>query len=141
EAICQALFDWCTFLAIEHERDTQQRYPQVDLTMIPMTPEGAYLHRLLQIVGEQVTVYDVTSILPVPTFAICVGQSVVAYSTHCDIAQALSTGLGRAVRRYQSRQAQQPEYAVLPMPDLPGLVQVSKDCNGDRNRRRNSLRS
>jgi ribosomal protein S12 methylthiotransferase accessory factor YcaO len=141
EAICQALFDWCTFLAIERVRDTQQRYPEVDLTTIPMTSEGAHLHHLLQIVGEQVTVYDVTGILPVPTCAICVGKSVIAYSTHCDIAQALSTGLRQAMQQYQSRQAQQPEYAVVPTPDLPGQVQAGRDHSGNRKDHHNPLQS
>jgi hypothetical protein len=141
EAICQALFDWCTFLAIEQVRDIQQRYPVVDLTTIPMTPEVAHLHRLLRIVGEQVTVYDVTGILPVPTFAVCIGRSVVAYSTHCDVAQALSAGLKQALQQCQSRQAQQPAYAVIPMPDLPGQTQASRDHSSNRRERHNPLQS
>jgi hypothetical protein len=130
EAVCQALFDWCTFLAIEQVHDAQRRYAQVDLTMIPMSPEGIHLYRLLQTSGGQVTVYDVTSTLSIPTFAVYVDQKVVAYSTHCDIAQALSTGLRQAMRQYQATQAQEPEYAVVPVPDLPEQARTGRDSSG-----------
>src|SRR5262249_18474948 len=58
EAICQALFSWGTFLALEQVKGAQRRYARVDLTRAPMTAEGAHLLRLLQIMGEQITVYD-----------------------------------------------------------------------------------
>ncbi|HTK10655.1 MAG TPA: TOMM precursor leader peptide-binding protein [Ktedonobacteraceae bacterium] len=119
EAICQALFDWGTFLALEQMRGAQQRYARVDLAHIPLTEEGAYLHRLLQSVGAQVTVYDVSGPLPIPTLAICLGAGVVAYSTHCDVAQALSIGLRLAMQQYQATHAQQPDYALPLVPDLP----------------------
>ncbi len=136
EAICQALFDWCTFLAIEQMGDAQQQYAPVDLTMIFMTPEGMHLHHLLQTLGKQVTVYDVTSTLQVPTLAVCVDKSVVAYCTHCDVAQALCAGLRQALQQYQSTQEQQPEYAVVSVPDLPRQTQqtgaVGTVQTGDR---------
>ncbi|GCE08113.1 TOMM precursor leader peptide-binding protein [Dictyobacter aurantiacus] len=119
EAICQALLDWCNYLTLEQVRDTQRAYPQVDLAQVSLTPEGAYLHRLLQTIGEQITVYDVTGTLRVPTFATCSGEQVIAYSTHCDVAQALSMGLMGAVQHYQATQFQQPDYALEPVPDFP----------------------
>ena len=128
EALCQALFDWCTFLTLEQIGDTQQRYAQIDLTMLSMTPEGAHLHHMLQTLGKQVTVYDVTGTLQVPTLAIRVDKSVITYCTHCDVAQALCTGLRQALQQYQSTQEQQPEYAVVPVSDLP----VSVSSNGSR---------
>jgi YcaO cyclodehydratase, ATP-ad Mg2+-binding len=133
EAICQALFDWCNFLAIEQVGNAQQRYAQVDLATVPMSPEGMHLYHLLQILGEQVTVYDVTSTLQVPTFAICVDQKVVAYSTHCDVTQALSVGLRQALQQYQATQAQEPEYALMPVPDLPEQARVGRDCRDRAN--------
>jgi len=129
EAVCQALFDWCNFLAIEDVKGARRQYTQVDLTTLPMTPEGAHLYHLLQTLGEQITAYDVTGTLQVPTFAICVGKSVVSYSTHCDIAQALSLGLRQAMQRHQSTQEHQPAYAVVPVPDLPGQAQGSTPTN------------
>jgi hypothetical protein len=119
EAVCQALFDWGTFLALEQMRGAQQRYARVDLAHIPLTAEGAHLYRLLQTVGVQITVYDVTGPLQIPTLAMCLGTNVVAYSTHCDVAQALSSGLRQAMQQYQAVQAQQPDYALPLVPDLP----------------------
>ena len=122
EAICQALLDWCNYLTVGQLKDAQHSYKQVDLARAPMTPEGAHLHRLLKAAVGQITVYDVTGTLQVPTFAICLGEKVVAYSTHCDVAQALSIGLEQALQQYQSERFLQPEYAIVPVPDLPSTL-------------------
>jgi hypothetical protein len=119
EALCQALFDWCNYLTIAALNDTSHIYTQVDLTSTTMTAEGTYAHHLLKTVGEQITIYDVTGSLQIPTFATCLGEKVIAYSTHCDVAQALRMGLMQALQQYQSSQSQQLEYAVAPVPDLP----------------------
>lgn len=119
EAICQALLDWCNYLTIEQLKNAQQAYPQVDLERTVMTPEGAYLYQLLKTAHEQITVYDITGSLHIPTFAVCSGKNVVAYTTHCDGARALSLGLEQALQHYQSKQFQQPDYATVPVPDFP----------------------
>jgi hypothetical protein len=119
EAICQALFDWCHYLTVEELKNSQRLYLRVDLDRIPMTAEGTYLHHLLKATGGQITVYDVTGTLQVPTFAMCLNEKVVTYSTHCDGAQALSIGLEQVLQQYQSEQFQQSEYAIAPAPDLP----------------------
>ena len=128
EAICQALMDWCNCLTIERLQDTQQPYLQVDLERMPMTPEGGHLYRLLKAAVEQIIVYDVTGLLGVPTFATCLNEKVVAYSTHCDGAQALSMGLEQALRQYQSAQFQQPDYALAPVPDCPANLRGNQRC-------------
>jgi putative thiazole-containing bacteriocin maturation protein len=122
EAICLALLDWCNYLTIGQLKDAQQAYIQVDLVRTPMTPEGVHLYHLLKAVVEQITVYDVTGPLQVPTFATCLGEKVVVYSTHCDGAQALSIGLEQALQQYQSEQFQQYDYAVASVPDLPSIL-------------------
>lgn len=120
EAICQALLDWCNYLTVEHVKDAQQAYSQVDLTTNLLTPDGIYLYQLLKTaVGQELFVYDVTGSLGVPTFATCFGPKVVAYSTHCDQAQALRIGFERALQQYQAEQCLQFEYAMAPLPDLP----------------------
>lgn len=119
EATCQALLDWCRELTIRHAQTTQQVYPQVDLTGTSLTDEGAYLARLLTIAGRQVAIYDITGPLGIPTFATCVADRVVAYTTHCEAARALALGLMQAMQQYQSEQYQQEDYALAPVPDLP----------------------
>jgi hypothetical protein len=120
EAICQALLDWCNYLTVEHLKDARQAYFQVDLTRTLLTPEGLYLYHLLKTaVGQKIFVYDVTGSLGIPTFATCFGAKVVAYSTHCDQAQALSMGFERALQQYQAEQCLQLEYTVAPVPDFP----------------------
>jgi hypothetical protein len=122
EAICQALLDWCNYLTVGQLKDAQQSFIQVDLARSPMTPEGAHLHHLLKAAVGQITVYDITGTLQVPTFATCLGEKVIAYSTHCDVAQALSMGLKQTLQQYQSEQFQQSEYALVPVPGLPSTL-------------------
>lgn len=120
EAICQALLDWCNYLTVEALKDAQRSYAQVDLSRVPLDAEGKYLYHLLKTVaGPQISVYDVTGSLHVPTFALCFGEKAVAYSTHCDEVQALSRGFKRALQQYQAERYQEFEYAVAPVPDFP----------------------
>lgn len=119
EAICQAIFDWCNYLTVEHLQEAQQAYPQIDLATMPMSPEALHLHRLLTSAGAQITIYDVTGSLRVPTFATCIDGKVVAYSTHGDAAQALRMGLQQALQQCQAEQYRQPAYALAPVPDFP----------------------
>lgn len=122
EAICQALLDWCNYLTIKQLQAAQHAYMQVDLTHAPMTSEGAYLYRLLQTAGGQITVYDVTGTLHVPTFAICLAEQVVTYSTHCTVAQALERGLEQALQQYYAEQFHLPESALVPVQDVPAIL-------------------
>jgi hypothetical protein len=119
EALCQALLDWCNFLTVEQLPDAHQAYSLVNLEQASLTPAGAHLSRLLKAAGRQITVYDVTGSLGVPTFAVCAGKEAVAYATHCDAAQALSLGLERVVQHCQAEYFQQPDYALAPVADLP----------------------
>lgn len=119
EALCDALTDWCRELTIEQLANAHQPYPQVDLAQTLTTPEGTYLIRALQATGRCITVYEITGSLGVPTFAVCLDQKTVAYSSHCDIERALSLGLEQALQQCQSEQFQQPEYALAPVLDVP----------------------
>ncbi|GHO41909.1 TOMM precursor leader peptide-binding protein [Ktedonospora formicarum] len=119
EAVCQALTDWCSSYTIEHVQNTYQSYPQIDLASSCQTPEGAYLYRLLKSIDRHVTVYDVTGPLHVPTFAVCLDEKTISYSSHYDGMQALNRGLEQALQQYQSIKFDQPDYALPPVPDLP----------------------
>jgi bacteriocin biosynthesis cyclodehydratase domain-containing protein len=119
EAVCQALLDWCTFLTLAHLQDVQRPYARVDLARVSLTPAGAYLLRQLQTVDARVAIYDVTGSLGVPTFAICLGERVVAYTTHYEAGQALDMGLTLALQQYQCEHFQQAAYALAPVQDCP----------------------
>ncbi|HEU5374900.1 MAG TPA: TOMM precursor leader peptide-binding protein [Ktedonobacteraceae bacterium] len=125
EAICQALLDWCNYLTVEELKEARQAYAQVEISRVLLTSQGEYLYRLLKTaVGEQLFVYDVTGPLGVPTFAICLGERVVTYSTHWDAAQALERGFALTFQQCQAEQCQQFEYAVAPVPDLPSSLRA-----------------
>ena len=119
EAVCQALLDWCNDLTMKQAQENQQAYHQIDLDRAPLTPEGQHLYRLLRATARHITVYDVTGSLQIPTFAICLDEKIVAYSTHCDTAQALRVGLEQALQQYQSEQFQHHACAIPSVPDLP----------------------
>lgn len=119
EAVCQALLEWCTVLTLAEIGAAQRPYPRVDLARVPFTPTGAYLSGLLKTVAAGVVIYDVTGSLGLPTFAICLGERVVAYTAHFDVGQALDMGLERALQQYQSEHFQQAAYALAPVPDCP----------------------
>jgi putative thiazole-containing bacteriocin maturation protein len=119
EALCQALLDWCVSLTLEQLQHTQRTYPRVDLAQMSLTAQGAYLARLLDVCGVRVTLYDVTGSLGVPTFAVCLGERVVAYTTHCEVRQALALGLACALQQYQADHFCQAAVALAPVPDCP----------------------
>lgn len=128
EAVRRALLDWCNYLTVDQLAASPQPYPQVDMTKTPLTAEGAHLYQLLNIVCGQFTAYDVTGPLHVPTFAFCVKDEVIAYSTHYDVALALQMGLQQALQHYQSIHFQQPAYAIAPPVNLPGALRGEQRC-------------
>ncbi|GCE08029.1 TOMM precursor leader peptide-binding protein [Dictyobacter aurantiacus] len=119
EAACHGLLDWCHHLTIEQLTASAQPYPRVDLSHTALSATGTHLARLLEIADVQLEIYNVTGPLGVPTFAFCVDDRIIAYSTHCEATQALQVGMQRVLQHYQSIQYQQPAYAVTPPIDLP----------------------
>ncbi len=128
EALCHALLDWYHYLTIEQVKDAQRPYARVDLEKMPLTAEGTYLYRLLKATGRDITVYDVTGPLRVPTFAVCLDGRTVSYSSDWDNEQALRTGLEQAVQHYQSEHFQQADYALAPVPDCPAHLRSEQVC-------------
>lgn len=128
EALCQALLDWCVYLTLERLGDAQRPYARLDLATMAVTPRGAYLSRLLTSAGVRVTIYDVTGSLQVPTFAVCLGEQVVAYIAHCEVGQALDLALERALQHYQSAHFRQAAYALAPVADCPARLRGEQLC-------------
>jgi hypothetical protein len=104
----------------------QKPYPQVDLTAIPLAPEGTRLLHILEQMGGNVMVYDVTGPLQVPTLAVCLGDQTVAYGTHVDAAQALQDGLEQAIL---SKQLSGEQILVDNFPFVPDLPLTLRGAN------------
>jgi bacteriocin biosynthesis cyclodehydratase domain-containing protein len=120
EAMCRALLDWCTALTVEELRMACQAYARVDFASFCLPAAVLHLYHVLQKVSAQgLAVYDVTGSLRVPTFATCMGERVVAYTTACDPAQALGLGLQRALQCWQAQQCRPQVDVGAPVPDLP----------------------
>lgn len=124
EAICQAMLDWCAYLTMEEIKKARQPYARLDLSGSLLTPEGAYLHRLLQIAsGEEIAVYDITGVPGIPTFVTCCGEKALAYSTHWEQAQALTMGFIQALQPYQAQPSLQTGTPATAVPDFPVALQ------------------
>lgn len=119
EALCKALYDWNIALTIATLKDRRESCLCIDLTAVPLSAEGAHLYRSLKTVDAGITIYDITGALRIPTFAVCCGKETVVYTSHYDPLQALEEGLETALRHYQSRQMQQPDYGSAPVPPFP----------------------
>ncbi len=122
EALCRGLLNLCQHLTITQLCDDRyQPYPQVDLATTPLEPEGTSQRHILEYIldkmNETLTVYDVTGLLQVPTFAFCLEDKTIAYSTQFTVAQALRDGLETALISWQLSREQTP--VVPTVPDLP----------------------
>lgn len=121
EALSRGLLSLCQHLTIAQLRDRQKPYPQIDLAVTPLEPDGtAQRHTLSYILGETeetLKVYDVTGPLQLPTFAFCLDGKTVAYTTHFSVSQALRDGLEMVLMSWQLVDE---EIATLPpVLDLP----------------------
>ncbi len=121
EALSRGLLSLCQHLTVAQLSDRQKPYPQIDLAATPLEPEGtAQRHTLSYILGETeetLKVYDVTGPLRIPTFAFCLDDKTIAYTTRFSVSQALRDGLEMA---FMSWQLADEESATLPpVLDLP----------------------
>lgn len=120
EAVCCGILSLCRQLTLDGLDAAHTPYPQVDLDATPLQPQGTRQRHLLNLANSYVTVYDVTGALHVPTFAICMDEHVMAYSTHTDVAQALRAGFEEALLRWQLTMAGLVGMSGLPsIPPLP----------------------
>ncbi len=126
EAISQAMLNLCRYLTITQLGKIQKFYPLVDLAATPLEPEGIRQRQILDLIGEVLTIYDVTDpSLQVPTFAFCLQEKTVAYSTHLDVAQALYDGLEQTTLHWQISREQ------LPIPHGPAVPNLPMVLRGD----------
>jgi hypothetical protein len=123
EAVGQAMLNLCRHLTITQLGKVQKSYPLVELAVTPLEPEGIRQRRIVDLIGEVLTVYDVTDpSLQVPTFAFCLREKTVAYSTHLDVAQALSDGLEQTTLHWQISRGQSATPHDPTVPNLPTVL-------------------
>ena len=83
---------------------------------------------MLDLVSETVTVYDVTGVLHVPTFAICIDDEVAALGADTNVSRALREGFERALLYYQLRGKQIAAFRPVQLPNtfsrLRGPTQI-----------------
>jgi len=132
EALVRALLSVCRYLTITQIASVQQPYPLVNPTTLPLSPNATRLLHMLEEMGGNVTVYDVTGPLQVPTLAICLGEKTVAYGTAVEAALALQDGLEQAVlsKQLSGEQALVDNHSFVP--DLPQALRGEGDTGVDQ---------
>ncbi len=119
EALAKALVSVCQTLTVAELDSGGGPFPRVDLEAVPLDEQGARYWRILQATGVPVAAYEVTGALEVPSFAFCVGDHTVAWSTEVDARDALRVGLEQTLAYEQARANNQPAYAPGKVFDLP----------------------
>lgn len=117
EAVARGLLSWCRHLTLREVPHARAPFPQVDLSAVSLEPEGTRQRRVLDLVSEMVTVYDVTGSLCVPTFAICLDDAVAACSAGTHVGRALREGFESSLLHYQLRHERVVGYRPLQLPD------------------------
>lgn len=112
EAISRALLSYCKYLTLRDIAMAQKPFAQVKLEALSLSAEGARYRHLVELLGETIAIYDVTGPLQVPTFAFCLGDTTLAYSSHLDISEAIHDGLEQILQHYQSITNDQLQYAL-----------------------------
>ncbi|MFE5581725.1 hypothetical protein [Kitasatospora sp. NPDC056531] len=93
--------------------------PRLDLDAEQLTPRAARYLKLLKIVDQAFEVHDLSGLLGLPTFTFTTPDATVACTSDLDVDVALEKGLEQTLLAYQSRAANQPGYAPVPVPYLP----------------------
>ncbi|MGH4000512.1 MAG: hypothetical protein ACRDTJ_23965, partial [Pseudonocardiaceae bacterium] len=92
--------------------------PRLDLAQGDGDERVLRLLRLLTAAREPVEVYDLQDLLGLPACAVLTGAVTVALSCGNTMADAVGTGLKRALLAWQARNENQPDYAPPAVPQL-----------------------
>jgi putative thiazole-containing bacteriocin maturation protein len=126
EAVCNALLAQCKHMTIMHIDTYKSTYSRVDIAALPSDTTRSHNLHMLELSHTILTIYDVTGVLGIPTFAFCLATTTVAYSSHLDPLQALQEGLEVAVQYNQAMMNKQPQYLPPEVPDLSLAHQGAK---------------
>ncbi len=112
-----ALTNQLTAAELEHARDP---FPRVDQNALPQTAIAQRYLTMLEILGIDVEVYDITGTLAVPTLVSCMGMDTVGCASGFDEAQLFEEILEQTLRHHQAHAEKWPGNAMPePLPQLP----------------------
>lgn len=96
--------------------------PRVDPAPLAADEEIGYCLAMLEALGDELVLHDVTGPLGVPTVAAVLCGETIAYAAAPDVTGAVRNCLRDAVLARQSALNAQPVYAPPPVPELPDAV-------------------
>ncbi|MGH3238940.1 MAG: YcaO-like family protein, partial [Spirillospora sp.] len=119
EAVEAALLDQWTDLVVRSPDLRGQDPPRIDPAALCLDEVGARFRDVLDLLGREYAVHDMTADKRVPTFAFTLSGRTVAYRSGVTAASAVRDGLLQLLLAYQASATGQPEYAPEPVRQLP----------------------
>lgn len=119
EAVTTGLLVHCRELTVADAMAADEPFPRVELPPRAGDPDVACYRAMLDAIGEQIALYDVTGSLGVPTVACCRGDHTVDYVSATSLDGALVQGMHTILLSYQSCANGQPVYHPPAVLDLP----------------------
>ncbi|MFC3381527.1 TOMM precursor leader peptide-binding protein [Couchioplanes azureus] len=118
EAVSRGLLGWANRITLAEIGDAVRPFPRVDVAAAGRTELVPRFLDMLDVLGLDVTVYDVTGSLGVPTLIACTGTTSVGSASGYDRAALVEAVLEQALRHHQAEADKWPAYAI----DGPSLL-------------------
>ena len=119
EAVARGLTGHCLRMTMNDLTASASPFPWIDLAGAVLDARGHRYRAMLGVIGDPVTVYDVTGPLGVPTMVCYLGSTPAGHASSLSAADALTDALEQALLRYQARVNGQPDYAPSPIRAIP----------------------
>jgi hypothetical protein len=119
DAVSRGLVDRCRELTVAELGHSGAPLPILPLDVVRLDEAGSRYRRLIEALGEPVTAYDVTGTSAVPTFAFCLGDTTVCYTSALSTADAVREGMEQVLLAFQAASHRQSAYAPPKVPQLP----------------------
>ncbi|GAA4874104.1 TOMM precursor leader peptide-binding protein [Saccharopolyspora cebuensis] len=121
EAVGRGLLAQVARITAAEAAGARTAFPRVDPGSLERTDRVRRFTTMLDVLGVDVVVHDITGVLGVPTFAARVGSTTVGCASGFDTALLLESVLEQALRHDQARTERWPDYAadIGELPDLP----------------------
>lgn len=119
EAVTSGLLAHCRRLTVAEAVAAGSPFPRVDPASGPGRDDVARCLALLDAIGEDFALHDVTGTLGVPTIACCLGADTVGYASATSHGDAVAGALQTVLLAYQARANGEPVYHPPSVPDLP----------------------
>ncbi|OJF15581.1 TOMM precursor leader peptide-binding protein [Couchioplanes caeruleus] len=132
EAVSRGLLGWAARITLAEIGDATRPFPRVDVAAAGRTELVPRFLDMLDVLGVDPTVYDITGSLGVPTLIACAGTTSVGSASGYDRAALVEAVLEQALRHHQAEADKWPAYAIDGPSLLPRLPADLRGAPADR---------